>query len=91
MRTSTRIAGVLTGLTLTLGGAALAAPAAHADIPACTKTVELSGVAVTDAVTAACTRGVVNDLAGCVNGMTAAGVAGGAANGACRQAAHEPR
>lgn len=91
MRTSTRIAGVLTGLTLTLGGAALAAPTAHADIPACTSTVEMSGVTVTDAVKAACTRGVVNDLAGCVNGLTAAGVAGGAANGACRQAAHEPR
>ncbi|MEV7612754.1 hypothetical protein [Streptomyces sp. NPDC089799] len=90
-RTSTRIAGVLTGLTLTLGGTALAAPAVHADIPACTQMVAQTGVEITDAVTAACTRGVVGDLQNCVNGLTGAGVPGGAATGACRAAAHEPR
>ncbi|MER6783009.1 MULTISPECIES: hypothetical protein [unclassified Streptomyces] len=94
MRTSTRVAGVLAGLalTLTLGGA-IAAPAAQADIPAC---VQMAGQAIAggsagDAVTAACTRGVSGDLQGCVSGLTAAGVPGGAANGACRLAAHEPR
>lgn len=44
MHTAARIAGVLTGLTLTLGGVAFAAPAAHADIPACTNMVQQAGV-----------------------------------------------
>ncbi|WP_030192382.1 hypothetical protein [Streptomyces sp. NRRL S-87] len=91
MRTSTRIAGALTGLTLALGGAALAAPTARADIPACTQMVVQAGVQVTDAVTAACHRGVVGDLQTCIDGLTAAGVPGGAAGGACRVAALEPR
>ncbi|MGZ9930625.1 hypothetical protein ACXNSR_12085 [Streptomyces sp. NC-S4] len=89
--TSTRIAGVLTGLTLALGGAALVAPAAHADIPACTNMAAQAGAEVTDAVTAACRQGVSGDLQGCASGLTAAGVPGGAASGACRQAALEPR
>ncbi|MFE6842346.1 hypothetical protein [Streptomyces sp. NPDC057686] len=88
MRMSVRIAGVLTGLTLVLGGGAFAA---HADIPACTNLVAQSGVAVSDAVTSACVQGVHNDLDGCVGALTAAGVAGGAANGACRMAASPPR
>ncbi|MEU8776999.1 hypothetical protein [Streptomyces sp. NPDC048606] len=91
MRSSTRFAGVLAGLTLTLGGAALAAPAARADIPACARLAGQAGAADTDAVTAACRLGVSGDLQGCVNGMTEAGVPGGAAGGACRTAAHEPR
>ncbi|MDF6041370.1 hypothetical protein LRD69_04180 [Streptomyces sp. JH14] len=91
MRTSTRVAGVLAGLTLTLGATALATPAAHADIPACTNMAAQAGVGVTDAVTTACHRGVSGDLQSCVNGLTGAGVPGGAANGACRLAAHEPR
>ncbi|CAL9672146.1 hypothetical protein SUDANB105_07585 [Streptomyces sp. enrichment culture] len=91
VRTSIRIAGALTGLTLTLGGAVLTAPAARADIPACTQMAELAGATDSAAVTAACSRGVVGDLEGCVTGLTGAGVAGGAATGACRAAAHEPR
>jgi hypothetical protein len=35
MRTSIRIASVLTGLTLALGGVAFTALAAHADVTAC--------------------------------------------------------
>lgn len=91
MRTLTRIAGALTGLTLTLGGAVLAAPAVRADIPACTQMAELAGVTDSGSAAAACGRGVVGDLQGCVTGLTGAGVSGGAATGACRAAAHEPR
>ncbi|PBC60941.1 hypothetical protein BKI49_26755 [Streptomyces sp. Tue6028] len=90
MRMSARIAGVLIGLPLVLGGVAFATPAAHADIPACTKMVQQAGVQVSDAVTAACTQGVHNDLKGCVSALTAEGVPGGAANGACRFAANPP-
>ncbi|MEU9415044.1 hypothetical protein [Streptomyces sp. NPDC051000] len=90
MPTSTRAASVLTALALALGGAALPLTA-HADIPACTGMVERTGVEVTDAVTKACHRGVVNDLQSCVSGLTGAGVPAGAANGACRAAPHEPR
>ncbi|MFF2995962.1 hypothetical protein ACFVTC_15515 [Streptomyces sp. NPDC057950] len=90
MPTSSRVAAVLTGLTLALGTPALLAPAAHADIPACTR---MAGQTDADAgtITSACHRGVNGDLQGCVNGLTEAGVPGGAANGACRLAAHEPR
>ncbi|GAA2644874.1 MULTISPECIES: hypothetical protein [Streptomyces] len=91
MHKSPRIAGVLAGLFLSLAGAAVAAPAAHADIPACTNMAAQSGAEVTDAVAASCRRGVVGDLQGCVSGLTEAGVPGGAANGACRTAALEPR
>ncbi|MFE6905896.1 hypothetical protein [Streptomyces erythrochromogenes] len=90
MRRPIRTAGVLTGLILTLGGIVAAAPTATADIPACTQMAAQAGTATTDAVTAACRRGVSGDLQGCVNGLTEAGVAGGAAGGACRLAAHEP-
>ncbi|KIF01008.1 hypothetical protein PL81_37940, partial [Streptomyces sp. RSD-27] len=82
MRTSTRIAGALTGLSLALGGAVLAAPAVRADIPACTAMAEQAGATSSDSVTAACGRGVSGDLQGCVAGLTGAGVAGGAATGA---------
>ncbi|MEU6215286.1 hypothetical protein ABZ891_35985 [Streptomyces sp. NPDC047023] len=91
MRTVARVAGVLTGLTLTLGGAALAAPAARADIPACTRMAEQAGATATDSVRAACHRGVVGDLQTCVGALAEAGVPGGAAGAACRAAAHEPR
>ncbi|MGW2684615.1 hypothetical protein ACWC6I_15855 [Streptomyces sp. NPDC001414] len=91
MRTSTRLAGALTGLTLALGGTVLAAPAARADIPACTQMAERAGASASDAVTAACGRGVSGDLQTCVTGLTGAGAAGGAATAACRAAAHEPR
>ncbi|WP_327260942.1 hypothetical protein OG444_04930 [Streptomyces sp. NBC_01232] len=91
MRTSTRIAGALTGLALTLGGAVLAAPSVRADIPACTQMATQAGATDSGSVSAACSRGVVGDLQSCVSGLTEAGVAGGAATGACRAAAHEPR
>ncbi|MFE9867586.1 hypothetical protein ACFYPZ_33535 [Streptomyces sp. NPDC005506] len=89
MRTSARTAGILTGLTLALGGVAFAAPA-HADIPACTNMVQQTGVEVSDTVRTACTQGVHADLQGCVSALTGAGVPGGAANGACRMAANPP-
>ncbi|MER5533413.1 hypothetical protein [Streptomyces mirabilis] len=90
MHTAARMAGVLTGLTLTLGGVAFAAPAAHADIPACTNMVHQAGVQVSDAVRTACTQGVHGDLPGCVSALTQVGTPGGAANGACRMAANPP-
>ncbi|MET7284494.1 hypothetical protein [Streptomyces sp. NPDC005573] len=90
MRMPARIARVLTGSVLVLGGVVLVAPAAHADIPACAGMVRQTGVEVTDAVTTACTQGVHRDLQGCVQGLTQAGVPGGAANGACRMAANPP-
>ncbi|MFF3352727.1 hypothetical protein ACFYWN_08765 [Streptomyces sp. NPDC002917] len=90
MRTSARTAGVLAGLTLALGGVVFAAPAAHADIPACTNMVQQTGVEVSDTVRTACTQGVHADLQGCVSALTGAGVPGGAANGACRMAANPP-
>jgi hypothetical protein len=90
IHTAACIAGVLTGLTLTLGGAAFAAPAAHADIPACTNMVKQTGVEVSDAVRMACNQGVHGDLRGCVSALTQAGTPGGAANGACRMAANPP-
>ncbi|MGW1890097.1 hypothetical protein ACWCP6_07470 [Streptomyces sp. NPDC002004] len=89
MRVSARTAGVLTGLTLVLGGV-FAAPSAQADIPACTRMVQMAGVGVSDTVRTACTQGVHNDLQGCVNALTGVGVPGGAANGACRMAANPP-
>ncbi|MGW1733227.1 hypothetical protein [Streptomyces sp. NPDC001999] len=89
MRTSARTAGILTGLTLALGGVAFAAPA-HADIPACTNLVQQTGVEVSDTVRTACTQGVHADLQGCASALTGAGVPGGAANGACRMAANPP-
>jgi hypothetical protein len=90
MHTAARITGVLTGLTLTLGGVAFAAPAAHADIPACTNMVKQTGVEVSDAVRIACTQGVHGDLQGCVSALTQVGTPGGAASGACRLAATPP-
>ncbi|WP_225826450.1 hypothetical protein [Streptomyces naphthomycinicus] len=90
MRMPARFLGVLTGVAVALGGAALTAPAAQADIPACTNMVQQTGVGVSDAVTAACTLGVHNDLRGCVTALTELGVPGGAANGACRTAATPP-
>ncbi|WP_030765096.1 hypothetical protein [Streptomyces sp. NRRL F-2664] len=94
MGRSVRIGGgILTGfaLALALAGGVATAPAASADIPACTQTAAQAGTATTDAVTAACRLGVVGDLQGCVSGLTGAGVPGGAAHGACRLAAQEPR
>lgn len=89
MRMSARTAGVLTGLTLALGSI-FVAPAAHADIPACTNMVQQTGVEVSDTVRTACTQGVHADLQGCMSALTGAGVPGGAANGACRMAANPP-
>ncbi|WP_457492809.1 hypothetical protein [Streptomyces sp. P5_D11] len=89
MRTSARTAGVLSGLTLALGGV-FVAPVAHADIPACTNMVQQTGVEVSDTVRTACTQGVHADLQGCVSALTGAGVPGGAASGACRMAANPP-
>ncbi|MER6435919.1 MULTISPECIES: hypothetical protein [unclassified Streptomyces] len=91
MSMSTHVAAALTGLTLAFGTAALVVPAAHADIPACTRMAGQAGAGDSGSITSACHLGVSGDLQGCVNGLTAAGVPGGAANGACRLAAHEPR
>ncbi|MFB6616484.1 hypothetical protein ACIGFK_02225 [Streptomyces sp. NPDC085524] len=88
MRTSTRIAGVLTGLTLALGGTAFIAPAAHADVTACINVVEreLRGGEAPDYVRTACHVGLTGDHARCVSGLTGGGVTNGTAVTACRVA-----
>ncbi|MGV9567948.1 hypothetical protein [Streptomyces sp. NPDC003480] len=86
MRLSARIPSVLAGLVLALGGAAGAAPAAHADISACQDSVQSTGTEVTDAVRTACYHGLVGDESGCVSGLTQSGVPGDAAATVCRQA-----
>nr|WSW59856.1 hypothetical protein OG513_15375 [Streptomyces sp. NBC_00998] len=86
MRRSARIPGVLAALALALGGLAVAAPAAHADIEACQNIVQLQGAEVTDAIRIACYVGLVGDEDGCAKGLTQAGVAGIVATAACREA-----
>ncbi|MGW7437850.1 hypothetical protein [Streptomyces sp. NPDC054849] len=88
MRTSTRIAGVLTGLTLALGGAAFTAPAARADVTACINQVEreLQGGEAPASVRTACTAGLNGDHEQCVSGLTKGGVTNGTAVSACRVA-----
>ncbi|MCY0939588.1 hypothetical protein [Streptomyces sp. H34-S4] len=89
MRTSTRIAGVLTTLTLVLGGAALTAPTAHADVPACINHVEreLQGGEAPESVRAACYVGLTGAQDACVTGLTeGSGVTNGTAEAACRLA-----
>ncbi|MFF3859566.1 hypothetical protein [Streptomyces sp. NPDC002209] len=88
MRTSTRLAGVLTGLTLVFGGAAFMAPAAHADVSSCINQVEreLHGGEVPAAVRAACTAGSTGYHDQCVTGLTKASVTNGTAVSACKVA-----
>ncbi|WP_404953036.1 hypothetical protein [Streptomyces sp. 147326] len=88
MRTSTRFAGVLTGLTLALGGAALVAPAAHADVSACINQVEreLQGGEASAAIRTACYDAQSGDHAKCVTGLTASSVTNGTAVSACKVA-----
>ncbi|MFG2989767.1 hypothetical protein ACGFZK_10845 [Streptomyces sp. NPDC048257] len=86
MRTSTRIAGVLSGLALVLGGAAFTAPAAHADVSACINQVEreLQGGEAPESVRAACSSGYSGDHETCVSGLTKGGVTNGTAVSACK-------
>ncbi|MER6203595.1 hypothetical protein ABT234_40305 [Streptomyces sp. NPDC001586] len=88
MRTSTRIAGVLTSLTLALGGAALVAPAAHADVTTCINTVEreLQGGEATTAIRTACYDAQSGNHEKCVTGLTASSVTNGTAVSACKVA-----
>ncbi|MGW6576859.1 hypothetical protein ACWGAN_32470 [Streptomyces sp. NPDC054945] len=88
MHISTRIAGVLTGLALALGGAAFAAPAAHADVTACINQVEreLQGGEAPDSVRQACYVGLTGNHEQCVSGLTGSGVTDGTAVSACRVA-----
>ncbi|MFF5860061.1 hypothetical protein ACFY8B_31330 [Streptomyces sp. NPDC012751] len=88
MRTSIRCAGVLTALTLTLGGAALTAPAAHADITDCVNQVEheTRGGEAPDSVRMACYVGLTGNHDQCVSGLTDAGVTETTAASACRVA-----
>ncbi|MET9469119.1 hypothetical protein ABZY44_30850 [Streptomyces sp. NPDC006544] len=85
MRPSTRFASVLTGLALAVGGAALTAPAAHADVSACINRVEreLKGGEAPEAVRTACGNGETGAQATCVSGLTAGGVTHGTAVAAC--------
>lgn len=90
MRTSTRIAGVLAGLALALGGASLAAPAVHAapaDVSACINQVEreLKGGEAPASVRASCYIALSGAQDECVSGLTeGAGVTKGTAETACK-------
>ncbi|MFD6873667.1 MULTISPECIES: hypothetical protein [unclassified Streptomyces] len=91
MRTSTRIAGVLSGLALAVGGVAFTAPAAQAaqaDVTACINQVEreLQGGEAPDSIRMACYVGLTGDEAKCVTGLTDGGVTNGTATTACRVA-----
>ncbi|MFJ7270644.1 hypothetical protein ACIQV3_29065 [Streptomyces sp. NPDC099050] len=89
MRTSTRITGVLAGLTLALGGASLAAPAVYAapaDVSACINQVEreLKGGEAPASVRASCYIALSGAQDECVSGLTeGAGVTKGTAETAC--------
>ncbi|MFF2786812.1 hypothetical protein ACFVT6_08560 [Streptomyces sp. NPDC058049] len=89
MRTSTRIAGVLSGLALVLGGAAFTAPAAHADVSACINQVEreLQGGEAPESVRSACSAGYSGEQEQCVSGLTKGGVTNGTAVSACKVSA----
>ncbi|MET9852337.1 hypothetical protein ABZY57_05210 [Streptomyces sp. NPDC006450] len=90
MRTSARIASVLTGLTLALGGAALtapAAPAAPADVSACINQVEreLKGGEAPASVHTACYIAVTGAHGTCVAGLAEGiGVTKATAESACK-------
>ncbi|MDD9377295.1 hypothetical protein M8Z33_11525 [Streptomyces sp. ZAF1911] len=90
MRTSSRIAGVLAGLSLALGGVSLAAPAVHAapaDVSACINQVEreLKGGEAPASVRASCFLAVTGAQDECVSGLTeGAGVTKGTAEAACK-------
>ncbi|MGW7328628.1 hypothetical protein ACWGIU_08505 [Streptomyces sp. NPDC054840] len=88
MRMSARIASVLAGLALALGGAAFTASTAHADVTACINQVEreLQGGEAPDSVRMACYAGLTGDNAQCVSGLTAGGVTNGTAVSACKVA-----
>ncbi|MEU4353133.1 hypothetical protein [Streptomyces virginiae] len=88
MRTSTRIASVLAGAALALGGTALTAPAAHADVTACIDQVEreIQGGEAPDPVRMACYVGLTGDHEQCVVGLAGSGVTNGTAVAACRVA-----
>lgn len=87
-RTSTRIAPVLAAMALTLGGVALSAPAAHADVAACINQVEreLRGGEAAENIRTACSTGSSGNHETCVSGLTAGGVTNGTAVTACRVA-----
>ncbi|MFD5144437.1 hypothetical protein [Streptomyces sp. NPDC058401] len=89
MRTSTRIAGVLTGLTLALGGGtALMAPSAQADVTQCIDQVEreLQGGEAPDSVRMSCYVGLTGDHAKCVKTLTEGRVSAATAEAACQVA-----
>ncbi|MEV6678917.1 hypothetical protein AB0N09_18965 [Streptomyces erythrochromogenes] len=84
-RTSTRIAGVLAGLALALGGAALTAPAAHSDEHACINAVEteLRGGEAPASIVQSCYVGLTGGSEQCQKGLTASGVTQKTAENAC--------
>ncbi|MCX5012518.1 hypothetical protein OG765_16135 [Streptomyces sp. NBC_00555] len=86
MRSSARIPSILAGLALTVGGVALAAPAAHADMKACEQYVTQHNAQVTDAVRQACYQGQIGNQTSCSASLDAAGISKDVAAGACRAA-----
>ena len=87
MRPSPRIVSVLAGLALALGGIAIAAPAAHADMGDCTGYLQDRGFDVTDTARTACYYALVGQQSMCVDALTPLGIPGAVATEACRRAA----
>lgn len=87
MRPSPRIVSTLAGLAIALSGIIVAAPAAHADLPACHTYLQEQGVEVTDAVRLACYVGLVGHQGECASALTLVGASDSVATEACRRAA----
>ncbi|MFJ7592030.1 hypothetical protein ACIQZO_32650 [Streptomyces sp. NPDC097617] len=83
MRPSARIPSILAGLALALGGVAVAAPSAHADVKACEQYVAKHAPKATDGAAEACYQGQIGNLTSCNASLVAVGASKDVASSAC--------